>query len=125
MRRIIACLGLLLLLSGPVRAGELDDDFAAKVPPAVAKVTAEDGPAISVAATELDAESPAQSFFFGRRWGWGGLGWGGLGWGGWGGYGCGGWGGWGWSPVVYSTAFVSPGLGWGYGGWGYGGWGCW
>ncbi|MGE3821884.1 MAG: hypothetical protein AB7I30_20920 [Isosphaeraceae bacterium] len=138
MRHLVASLGLLLMLAGPVRAGELDADFGAKAPPAVVKPSV-DPPPVTVAATELDAEAPTQSCFFrggfgwggyrgwgGLGWGglgWGGLGWGGLGWGGlgWGGYGWGGYGGgwgYGYMPVVsYSSAYFG-------GGWG-GLWGCW
>jgi hypothetical protein len=116
MARYLLCAAVALLAGLPLRAGELDREFKSKAPK-VSQVSAMSGDASAALpmlvyrnkneapkASELDQESPAQSW---RRCGWGG-GWGGYrgcGWGGWGGYRSCGWGGWG---------------GWG----GYRGWGC-
>src|SRR5689334_17595320 len=106
MLRSISCLAVLLLAGLPLRAGELDAEFGGgAIPASVASLvtlTPDYAPSSSLLllnpadrpagqASELDAESPAQSCFGWRGLGLGGFGWGrglGLGWGG-------GWGGWG------------------------------
>lgn len=109
MKRIIITLAVFAAMSLPAMAGEMDREATGKAAPAptVAQVA-------PTAGTELDGETPEQSW---RRWGWGcgrGWGWGYSSfyrpWGG--GWGC--------------RSFYQPwGGGWGWsGGWGWGG-GCW
>jgi hypothetical protein len=145
MVRYVACTAVVLFAGATLRAGELDNEFGAKVPAAPAKTITLNGGAGAVAvlapagaadsrmASELDTEMPAQSW---RRCGWGGCGWGGCGWHGcgwracgWGWGGCGwrgcGWGGCGWRRCGFvSLPFYSPCFFVGYGG--YPVWGsCW
>lgn len=93
MLRTILGLGLALGLTLPLAAGEMDNDTSAKkTQPTSALAT--DVPNTATAASELDNESPTQSW---RRYGWGGWGCGYRGGWGWGsGYRCGWGGGWGW-----------------------------
>ena len=131
MIRCIGCLATVLLLSSPLRAGELDEEFGSKavsreksISPAFAP-TAATSDLVSlnktevVKSSELDAEGPVQSFrhFGGFHHGFGGFGgfhrgfgYGGFGYGrGFGGYG-------------YGRGFGYGGYGYGrgYGGFGYG-----
>jgi hypothetical protein len=126
MIRQVIGVAALLLVAGPLMAGELDREFAGKVdkptvtvPEAVAQAAAKAG--------ELDDESPTQA----RRRGYGWGGWGYGGWGrGWGGWGYGGWGrgfGYGWGGYGHGWRGYYPrysfSLSLGYGGLGYGGYG--
>jgi hypothetical protein len=131
MARYIACLALALLIGEPLRAGELDAEFATKASPApaVQKGTVVPTqpamvlqvPATAPKASELDSEAPADAVRGGWRGGWGG--WRG-GWGGWrGGWGWGGWGR-GWTVGWRGGWWGWPGGWWGWrGGWGWPGWG--
>ncbi len=149
MLRYLVCLGVALFAGASLRAGELDADFkpAAPATPAVhqdafvpvnplgrAALGLNDHDA-TTKASELDDESPAQSWGRWRGCGWGcgwrgcawrGCGWGGCGWRGcgWGGCGWGGWGcGWGCYRPCFAFAPVSFSIGFG-GCYPYGGF-CW
>lgn len=126
MIRTLAALAVVVGLAATARAGEMDREAIGG--PAIRSAVAVVRPTIVTPGTEMDAETPEQSWCR-RGWGRGGC-WGGCGWGwgrttffapGWGGgwaRPCG-WGGCGW------TSFHP---GW-HGGWGWGrpGWGggCW
>jgi hypothetical protein len=133
MLRSVLTLGMTLALVIPLSAGEMDNDVSSKNAPA-STVAKTDALANNIASTEMDSESPTQSW---RRYGWGGWGRGGWGWGGgwrggwgWGGGWRGGWstgwrGGWGWGGG-WNVGFAQP---WGVVSfssrpWGWGG-GCW
>lgn len=128
MLRTAIALGMTLALFLPLSAGEMDNDVASKQSP-VPAVAKQDALATNIASSEMDSESPTQSWRrygwggWGRGWGWGG-GWGG-GWGWRGGWGWGGgWrGGWGWGGGFYQPWGV---VSFGYRPWGgyYVG-GCW
>ena len=146
MTRYLWCLAIAVLAGTSLRAGELDEEFAAKSPatPTVQKriapvnvvtagLSARAGKASADGwkASEMDAETPTQAWHggwggcgwrgCGWRGGWGGYGWGGWR-GGWGGYGWGGWGGYGWRG--WGLGYYPSYFGYGYGG--YPGWGsCW
>ena len=101
MLRSLLGLALALGLALPLTAGEMDNDSSAKKAQPTAALST-DTASLTSAVSELDKESPTQSW---RRCGWGGwgccyrpcYGWGGgyrCGWGG--GWGGGGWGG-GWA----------------------------
>jgi len=112
MLRTVIALSMTLALYLPLSAGEMDNDVASKKSP-VPAVAKQDALATNIASSEMDSESPTQSW---RRYGWGGWG---RGWG-WGG----GWrGGWGWGGGFYQPWGV---VSFGYRPWGgyYVG-GCW
>ncbi len=115
MLRSVLTLGMTLSLVIPLSAGEMDNDISSKKA-STSTVAKTDALASDIASTEMDSESPTQSW---RRYGWGGWGRGGWGWGG-------GWrAGWGWGGG-WNVGFAQP---WGYVSfssrpWGWGG-GCW
>jgi hypothetical protein len=129
MVRYMACLAAALLAGAAVRAGELDAEFGAKATVAKASSFSGSGAALSTLAlnvkvegaraSELDDESPAQSWRCFRGWGcrgwgcgWRGWGCGWRGWCGWRPWGCGfGWPCYGYCPPVVSIGFGYPGWG--------------
>ncbi len=141
MLRYIACVAVALLAGTSLRAGELDADYKPAAPstPAVQQnpvlpVNAVARAAIQAAAedaapkaSELDGETPAQSWRGWRGCGWGcgwrGCGWRGCGWGG-----CGyrlcGWRGCGWGCCRPCFACCPVSFSIGFGGYPYGGY-CW
>ncbi|HQR07341.1 MAG TPA: hypothetical protein PLN21_10995 [Gemmatales bacterium] len=117
MLRSLLGLALALGLALPLFAGEMDNDSSAKKAQPNAALST-DTVSLTTAVSELDKESPTQSW---RRCGWGGWGCCSRGWGcGWGGgWSCGwrgGWGGgWGWGGGccqpwggVVRVGFVQP-----------------
>jgi hypothetical protein len=115
MRVFVASLVVLAALALPAPAGELDRES-----PVIKAIPALVQPADLPGGTEMDRETPDQSWKRWRGgWGWGGWGWrGGWGWGGWHRPWYGGWGGWGWGGY---GSWYRPWYG-GWGGWGWGGW---